>query len=245
MKARIVDFSWQSIAKLKQADRESQILEQWHIASRLLPKDPPLPEHGPQNVLHIPRECGILSSAEVKITEAYSVQDLLSALASGKLGALEVATAFCERTAIAQQLTNCLTEPLFASAIDRAKELDDYLSREGRVIGPLHGLPVSVKDSFDVVGVDSSTGIASLCFKPATTNAPLVGLLLSLGCIIVAKPNVPQTLNSLDSINNVFGRTMNPINRLCTAGGSSGGEGVLVAMRGVMMGWGADTGGSI
>jgi Asp-tRNA(Asn)/Glu-tRNA(Gln) amidotransferase A subunit family amidase len=211
----------------------------------MLPKDPPLMKYGPQNVLHIPRECGILSSDEIILTETYSVKTLLSALASRKLSALDVTTAFCKRTAIAQQLTNCITEPLFSSAIQRAKDLDEFLARENRVIGPLHGLPISVKDSFDVIGVDSSIGIASLCFKPATVNSPLVDLLLSLGCIIIAKTNIPQTLNSLDSINNVFGRTMNPINRLCTAGGSSGGEGVIVAMRGSMVGWGADTGGSI
>ncbi|CZR55961.1 uncharacterized protein PAC_05849 [Phialocephala subalpina] len=136
-------------------------------------------------------------------------------------------------------------KPLFSSALQRAKELDESLARNGRVVGPLHGLPISVKDSFDVIGVDSSIGIASLWFKPATDNSPLIDLLLSLGCIIIAKTNVPQTLSSLDSINNGFGRAMNPINRLYTAGGSSGGEGVIVAMRGSMVGWGADTGGSI
>ena len=85
----------------------------------------------------------------------------------------------------------------------------------------------------------------SLCFKPAKQNAPLVDMLLSLGCVIIAKTNVPQTLGALDSNNNVFGRTMNPVNRLVTAGGSSGGEGVMVAMRGCMVGWGTDIGGSI
>ncbi|KUJ17404.1 amidase [Mollisia scopiformis] len=239
------EVSWQAIAKCKQAYRDSQIPQQWSIPSNMLPKDPPLMKYGLQNVLHVPRECGLLSPTEVTITETHSVEDLLSALATGKLSALEVTTAFCKRTAIAQQLTNCVTEPLFLSAIQRAKELDESLAREGRVVGPLHGLPISLKDSFDVIGVDSSIGIASLCFKPATINSPLIDLLLSLGCVIIAKTNVPQTLNSLDSVNNVFGRTMNPINRLCTAGGSSGGEGVIVAMRGSIVGWGADTGGSI
>lgn len=236
---------WQSIAQRKQAYRDSLIPQQWRISSEMLLKDPPLLKYGPQNVLHVPRECGILSSDEITITEGYSVPSLLSALATGRLTALKVTTAFCKRAAIAQQLTNCITEPLFESAIARAKELDEYFTQKSFPIGPLHGLPISVKDSFDVVGVDSSIGLASLCFKPAKTNSPLVDLLLSLGCIIVAKTNVPQTLNSLDSINNVFGRTMNPINRHCTAGGSSGGEGVIVALRGSMIGWGADTGGSI
>jgi Asp-tRNA(Asn)/Glu-tRNA(Gln) amidotransferase A subunit family amidase len=190
-------------------------------------------------VLHVPRECGILSPTEVSITEDHSIKSLLSALASQRLTALDVTTAFCKRAAIAQQLTNCITEPLFTSAIARAKQLDAYLSQEKRLIGPLHGLPISIKDSFDFAGVDTSIGVASLCFKPSKTNAPLVDLLMSLGCVIIAKTNVPQTLNSLDSVNNVFGRVMNPINRLCTAGGSSGGEGVIVAMNGSMMGLGS------
>jgi Asp-tRNA(Asn)/Glu-tRNA(Gln) amidotransferase A subunit family amidase len=135
-------------------------------------------------------------------------------------------------------VTACLTEPLFTRAFRQATKLDEHLSRTGSPIGPLHGLPVSVKDTFDIAGVDSSIGIAAFCFKPATRNAPLVNILESLGAIIVAKTNIPQTLAALDSTNNIFGRTMNPTNRKCTAGGSSGGEGVMVRMRGSMIGFG-------
>ncbi|EXJ66613.1 uncharacterized protein A1O5_10284 [Cladophialophora psammophila CBS 110553] len=235
--------AWKAIAARKQSSRASRIPSKWHIPSSALPKDPPSLENGPQNVLDLPRQ--FLSSAEIAITEDYTVESLLSALASKKLSCEEVAQAFCHRAAIAHQLTNCLTEPLFDSAVQRAKELDAYLAQNGRPFGPLHGLPVSVKDTFNVKGVDTSIGLAYLCEKPATENAPLVSLLLSLGCVIVAKTNIPQTLASLDSVNNVFGRTMNPINRLCTAGGSSGGEGVLVAMKGSILGIGTDIGGSI
>lgn len=101
------------------------------------------------------------------------------------------------------------------------------------------------KDTFNIKGVDTTIGLVSLCFKPATSNSPLVDLLNSLGCVIITKTNIPQTLASLDSVNNVFGRCMNPANRLMTAGGSSGGEGVMVAMKGCMIGWGTDVGGSI
>ncbi|KIX92759.1 uncharacterized protein Z520_11611 [Fonsecaea multimorphosa CBS 102226] len=235
--------AWKAIAARKQASRWSRIPSQWHIPSSILPHDPPTLSHGPQNVLNTPRQ--FLSHSEIEITESYTVETLLSALATKKLSSQEVVSAFCHRAAIAQQLTNCLTEPLFESAISRAKELDTYLSQNGRPFGPLHGLPISVKDTFNIKGVDTSIGLASLCEKPASQNAPLVNLLLSLGCVIIAKTNIPQTLASLDSVNNVFGRTMNPINRLCTAGGSSGGEGVLVAMKGSIIGIGTDIGGSI
>ncbi|KIW19109.1 hypothetical protein PV08_03401 [Exophiala spinifera] len=237
------EAAWESIARRKQSERASRIPSQWTIPSHLLPSDPPLPSHGAQNVMHIPSK--LLSPSEVSITESYTIASLLTAISSSRLSAEDVTRAFAHRAAIAHQLTNCLTEPLFDTALARAKYLDTYLRTHKRPFGPLHGLPVSVKDTFDVAGVDTSIGIASLCHKPATHNAPLVDLLLSLGCVIIAKTNIPQTLASLDSVNNVFGRTMNPINRLCTAGGSSGGEGVLVAMKGSMIGIGTDIGGSI
>lgn len=146
---------------------------------------------------------------------------------------------------MAHQLTRCLTEPLFDRALRRARELDEHLQRTGSPVGPLHGLPVSVKDTFNVEGVDSSIGLSALAFKPARANAPLVDLLQSLGAVVIAKTNVPQTLGSLDSCNHLFGRTLNPLNRKWTAGGSTGGEGALVAMRGSMVGFGTDIGGSI
>ena len=142
-------------------------------------------------------------------------------------------------------MTNCLTEILFERALGRARILDAYFQKHKTPFGPLHGLPITVKDSFNIPGVDSSIGIAALVCKPASSAAPLVALLESLGAVIIAKTNIPQTLGALDSVNNVFGRTMNPINRALTAGGSSGGEGVVTAMRGSVVGFGTDVGGSI
>ena len=237
--------AWQEIAARKIAARDALIPVAWKLPSKFLPRDPPLFDYGPQNVLNVPRECGLLSSTELEITEEYSIKTLLKALGSRKVSSVDVTIAFCKRAAIAQQLTNCITEPLFESAIARAKQLDEYLSKHRKPWGPLHGLPVSIKDTFKVKGVDTTIGLVSLCFKPATSNSPLVDMLHALGCVIITKTNIPQTLASLDSINNVFGRCMNPANRLMTAGGSSGGEGVIVAMKGCMIGWGTDVGGSI
>jgi Asp-tRNA(Asn)/Glu-tRNA(Gln) amidotransferase A subunit family amidase len=109
----------------------------------------------------------------------------------------------------------------------------------------LHGVPVSLKDTFDVAGYESSIGIASLVGKPARKNTLLVDILLEQGAVLYCKTNIPQTLMALDSDNNIFGRVLNPRNRLVTAGGSSGGEGALVAMRGSVLGVGTDVGGSI
>lgn len=229
--------NWQSIATRKQEECSSRIPKQWRL--------PPSIDKDRANVLNVPRDCGILTQEELRLTEHFDATSLLAGLLAGLLKSVDVVTAFCKRAAIAQQLTNCLTEIFFEDAIARAKELDDYLDREGRPMGLLHGLPISLKDSFKVKGYDASLGVAALCFKPAATNSALVDLLLSQGAILYCKTNVPLTMMALDSHNNVFGRTMNPANRSLTAGGSSGGEGALIAMRGSILGVGTDIGGSI
>jgi amidase len=73
--------------------------------------------------------------------------------------------------------------------------LDEYLAREGRPIGPLHGLPVSLKDSFCVEGVQSTVGYVShLNSAPATANSALVAMLLQMGAVLYVKTNIPQTM---------------------------------------------------
>lgn len=232
---------WKQTVRQKRARRDSAIPTCWKLDQQHLPKD----DGRPECVLSIPHRCGILTATDLHITSAVDASSLIRETITRRLTVKEVTVAFCKRAAVAHQLTNCLTEPLFTSAILRAEFLDAYIAEHGKPFGPLHGLPVSLKDTFNIAGVDSSIGLAALCSKPAKSNSPLVDLLLSLGCVIVAKTNVPQTLAALDTNNNVFGRTMNPINRLVTAGGSSGGEGVLVAMKGSMIGVGTDIGGSI
>lgn len=142
-------------------------------------------------------------------------------------------------------MTNCLTEIFFSDALKRAQELDDHLDAGKPPLGPLHGVPVSLKDTFKVKGYDASIGLAALCFKPSQENSVLVDVLLSSGAVLYCKTNVPQTLAALDSHNNVFGRTINPLNTAVTAGGSSGGEAALMGMRGSILGVGTDVGGSI
>lgn len=66
-------------------------------------------------------------------------------MTTGKATSLEVTTAFCKRAAIAQQCVNCLTEIFFEEAMARARECDDYYKKNGRPMGPLHGLPISLK----------------------------------------------------------------------------------------------------
>lgn len=229
--------AYKAIARRKQVERQSRIPSAWLLKT--------LPYPDTLDVRSIPRASGILTTHELDITEKYDATALAEAIRSRALTSEEVTIAFCKRAAIAQQVCNCLTEIFFDDAIARAKFLDSEYKRTGKTLGPLHGVPVSLKDMFKVKGYDASVGIASLVGKPATTKSLLVDILLEQGAVLYCKTNVPQTMMALDSDNNVFGRTLNPRNRKATAGGSSGGEGALIAMRGSVLGIGTDIGGSI
>ncbi|KAH8803652.1 amidase [Xylogone sp. PMI_703] len=234
--------SWEVVAKRKRDAVNARIPPAWRLSAPDIERY----KKSDKGVLYVPSDCGVLSPAEVRITEKYDAVALTLALQSGALSAVDVTTAFCKRAAIAQQLTNCLTEIFFEDALTRAKYLDEYFLKEGKTIGPFHGLPISIKDSFKFPGVESTIGYVSFIGKTmADTPSPLVKILLDLGAVLYVKTNIPQTLMTADSDNNVFGRTLNPHKLSLTAGGSSGGEGALVAMRGSILGVGTDIGGSI
>ncbi|RAR07756.1 general amidase protein [Stemphylium lycopersici] len=231
------EADWQLLSKRKKNEQHERIPAAWRL--NVLP--------GPEvsNYLDVPQQCGLLTKQELAITEKYDAVALAAAIRDRKLKCVHVTRAFCKRAAIAHQLTNCLTEIFFDDALRRASELDAHLASGKEPLGPLHGVPVSFKDTFKVRGYDASIGLAALCFKPATENAVLVDCLLNAGAVVYCKTNIPQTLMALDSHNNIFGRTINPLNTAVTAGGSSGGEGALIAMRGSILGVGTDVGGSI
>ncbi|GAB1210244.1 hypothetical protein APSETT445_009035 [Aspergillus pseudonomiae] len=235
--------NWEAKVAEKRKQLELQIPQDWRLNATFLSK---LPSNGHLLEVDIPRHSGLLTEEELDITEEYTATQLLQKLAWGEVTSLAVTTAFCKRAAIAQQLTSCLTEYFFDRALERAQYLDDYLKREKRVMGPLHGLPISLKDSFCVKSVLSTVGYVSfLDNSPAETNSALVDLLLDLGAVLYVKTNIPQTMMTGDSDNNIYGRSLNPHNISLTAGGSSGGEGALVAFRGSILGIGTDIAGSI
>ncbi|KAF9695529.1 hypothetical protein EKO04_006663 [Ascochyta lentis] len=228
---------WQSVSWQKKDQQSARIPSQWRL--------PQLPPSSVTNYLSLPRQSGLFTDKELDITENYDATALAEAIRERRLTCVDVTTAFCKRAAVAHQLTNCLTEIFFDDGLKRAAELDAHLDAGKPPLGLLHGVPVSLKDMFNVRGYDSSLGLAALSFKPATDNSVLVDVLLRSGAVLYCKTNVPQALMALDSHNNIFGRTLNPINIALTAGGSSGGEGALLAMRGSVLGVGTDVGGSI
>ncbi|KAJ9603676.1 hypothetical protein H2200_011862 [Cladophialophora chaetospira] len=237
---------WQSKVSRKQQECRDAIPKEWLIPSQVLkPLNYPLDKNPNRLIdLGIIKKAGILSDREFAITEDYTVSDLLAKLASGEFTSVEVTTAFSKRAAMAQQLVSCLTETFFDIALERAKFLDRSRG-EGKLLGPLHGLPISLKDAFQVKGVEASIGFVSFLGKKSTENSPVVDILLSLGAVPYVKTNIPMTMMTADSHNNIFGRTLNPHNTAIGAGGSSGGEGALVAFRGSPLGVGTDVAGSI
>lgn len=83
---------------------------------------------------------------------------------------------------------------MFEDALQRAKELDAYFEKNGTPVGPLHGVPVTLKDQFNVKGVDSTLGYVGRSFAPATDDAVIVKMLQSLGAVVIAKTNLPQSI---------------------------------------------------
>ncbi|GKU12970.1 unnamed protein product [Fusarium langsethiae] len=197
----------------------------------------------PLNVSEVPSTCGLLSDEEIAITESYDATGLADAIARRKYTAVNVAKAFCKRAVTAHQLTCCLTQWYYDEAMERAKQLDDYLAEHGTTIGPLHGVPVSIKDHVPVAGMFSSLGILATA-KHDEQDSPLPAVLRKAGAVFYCKTNQPQALMHGES-DSPWGRTLNPYNTTLTPGGSSGGEGALIAMKGSVLGIGTDIGGSI
>ena len=78
--------------------------------------------------------------------------------------------------------------------MERAKQLDDYFATHGKLIGPLHGIPMTLKDQFNVKGYDTALGYVGRAFKPATDDADLVKILEDAGVMFLAKTNLPQSI---------------------------------------------------
>ncbi|RAO73738.1 uncharacterized protein BHQ10_009750 [Talaromyces amestolkiae] len=230
--------NYKVLAAAKKAQQQGNIPQNWHIPVNIF--------QDATNVMDVPLSCGLLDETEAKITSDYDATALLEKLKARVWSVEQVTVAFCKRAAIAHQLTNCLTEIFFDDAIERAKKLDlEYGQKSPNTLPPLFGLPISLKDSFQVSGYDTSTGMGCYVDEPAEKNSALAAMLIDLGAVLYCKTNLPQTIMTGDSDNNIFGRTLNPRNKSLTAGGSTGGEGALIALRGSILGVGTDIGGSI
>ncbi|KAJ5580029.1 uncharacterized protein N7459_006014 [Penicillium hispanicum] len=229
---------WQHQAQKGRDILHNSVPKQW-----LLPADQ-LPPAAQKNVLDFPRQSGLLSERELTITDMSATQ-LVSEMGTGKLSAEEVVVAFLKRAVLGHQLLNFATEFMAEEAIARAKELDTYYQQTGKLVGPLHGVPISVKEHIGFKNRTCNTGFVAWVDKVATEDAYLVQLLANAGAVFHVRTNQPQTLMHLCCSNNITGTTLNPHNRTLTPGGSSGGEGASMGFRCSPLGIGTDIGGSI
>src|SRR2546423_527842 len=126
-----------------------------------------------------------------------------------------------------------------------AREAESALLIRGGSVGPLHGVPISVKSSVDVAGMRIESGTRLRAGNMATRDAPLVERLRKAGAIIIGVTNTPELLMSWETDNLLYGRTNSPWGLERTPGGSSGGEAAALATGMSAGGVGSDGGGSI
>jgi len=162
-----------------------------------------------------------------------------------EVSSTELVTAHIQQIKRINPAINAVTELLSESALQAAQAADKHLAK-GEPCGPLHGVPVSIKDSIDVAGTKCTAGtLGRKNAPPAQEDATLVKRLRDAGAIPLCKTNLPDLLFAYESDNLIYGRTNNPYDLERTSGGSSGGESALIATCGSPLGLGSDAAGSV
>ncbi|KAM6455745.1 fatty-acid amide hydrolase 1-like [Liasis olivaceus] len=168
-----------------------------------------------------------------------TLPELCQKLKDGSLTPESVYYTYVDKALKVTADVNCITDYI----AENESQLLHRNSGEGK--GLLYGIPVSIKDSINCKGCDSTLGMTKHLFQPAAEDAVVVQVLKHQGAIPFVKTNVPQSLLSYDCSNPIFGETLHPLDHTKTCGGSSGGEGALIKSGGSILGIGTDIGGSI
>jgi fatty acid amide hydrolase len=173
-----------------------------------------------------------------------SATELAQRIKSGEISAWEVVEAHIHRIEAVNPSLNAVVIPLFEQALAQAKTADEARVHK-EPLGPLHGVPITIKEQFYVAGTQTTLGLLNQVGNVANKDGPLVSKLRKAGAIILGKTNIFQMLVGHESDNPVYGRTNNPWDLKRTPGGSSGGEAAIIAAGGSSLGLGGDFGGSI
>jgi amidase len=172
-----------------------------------------------------------------------SAGDIARAVASGDLSCARVMAAFADRIERLDGRVNAIPRRNLEAATRAAEALDAALA-DGAAPGPLCGVPVAIKDNFDVVGFPTTFGAAALRDNWPEADSAHVARLKAAGAIVVGKTNMPEFAFGEDTDNHLHGRTRNPYALDRTAGSSSGGAGAALALDMVPLADGSDLGGS-
>ena len=169
---------------------------------------------------------------------------LVGAIGSGELSAVEVITAHLEQIAAVNPHINAVVQLATERALEEARACD-AMTAKGQSRGPLHGVPMTIKDSLDTEGIISTGGTMGRKNCVPERDAPVVARLRAAGAILLGKTNTPELTLSGETDNLIYGRTNNPYDLTRSPGGSSGASAAIIAAGGAALEIGSDTGGSI
>ena len=174
----------------------------------------------------------------------HSATELAEAIRSRRVSAREATQSVLARIDAVNPRINALAAVHHEAALAAAEAADAALAR-GEAVGPLHGVPVSIKINVDVAGEPTTDGVQALQDNVATEDSPLVASLRRAGAIVVGRNNAPAFSLRWFTDNAFHGRTLNPFDAGVTPGGSSGGAAAAVACGMGPIAHGNDYGGSI
>ncbi|MEN7536708.1 amidase [Aurantiacibacter flavus] len=170
--------------------------------------------------------------------------DLLERLGSGAISSVELTEQFIARIEALNPVINAVVVQTFDDARTEACAAD-AARHEGRPLGALHGLPMTIKESFGLAGTPTTFGIPDFAQNIAAADSEAVARLRAAGAIILGKTNVPPALMDGQSVNPIYGRTVNPWDIERTPGGSSGGSAAALATGFSALDYGSDIASSI
>jgi amidase len=173
-----------------------------------------------------------------------SASELAAAIRTRELSSVDVVEAHLERIEQRNPDINAIVSLAPEQALEEAARADED-RRNGRLRGPLHGLPIAIKDLEETAGLRTTWGSAIYADHVPEHDSALVARLRGAGAVIVGKTNVPEFGAGSQTFNPVFGPTRNPYDRGRTAGGSSGGAAAAVAAEMLPFADGSDLGGSL
>ena len=173
-----------------------------------------------------------------------SATDLAQALVAKEISSVELLDVLISRV----ELVNPALNAVVCTDLDRAREEAQQADKrllKGDLLGPLHGIPMTIKDSIDTEGIITTGGTIGRKNHVPTEDASVVKRLKNAGAIIFGKTNTPELTLSFETANEVYGVTLNPYDIKRSPGGSSGGAAAILASGGSPIEIGSDYGGSI
>ena len=173
-----------------------------------------------------------------------SVTTLSRAIQAKEISSREVLDFYIKRIKQVNPALNAVVQASFENAGTEAAAADEALAN-GNILGPLHGVPMTIKDSFDTAGVISTGGTMGRSAFVPEHDATVVARLRAAGAILLGKTNTPEFTLSYDTDNLIYGKTNNPYDLSRSPGGSSGGAAAIVAAGGAPFDIGSDYGGSL